>query len=99
MFTEALQHPVMIPDGGSLIFTGRKVALQLRDSETDPVAQLFIILGREKNVFKIGNRKYFSFRRVQTTPATIKIRWLKWKQMRRRMYSCKCCINRKPLLV
>lgn len=29
VFTEALQDPVMIPDGWSLIFTGRKVTLQL----------------------------------------------------------------------
>lgn len=29
VFTEPLQHPVMIPDGWSLIFTGRKVTLQL----------------------------------------------------------------------
>lgn len=48
VFTEALQHPVMIPDGGSLIFTGRKVTLQLRDTKTDPVAELFIMLGQKK---------------------------------------------------
>lgn len=52
MFTEALQHPVMIPDGGSLIFTGRKVTLQLRDTKTDPVAELFIVSGRKKKVLK-----------------------------------------------
>lgn len=35
VFTEALQNPVMIPDGGSFILTGRKVTLQLR--ETEPI--------------------------------------------------------------
>lgn len=29
VFAEALQNPVMIPDGRSLILTGRKVTLQL----------------------------------------------------------------------
>lgn len=33
VFAEALQNPVMIPDGGSLILTGCKVTLQLRETE------------------------------------------------------------------
>lgn len=31
VFTEALQHPVVIPDGRGLIFTRSKVALQLSE--------------------------------------------------------------------
>lgn len=35
VFTEALQNPVVIPDGGSLILTGRKVTLQLTKTQTN----------------------------------------------------------------
>lgn len=37
VFAEALQNPVVIPDGGSLILTGRKVTLQLTETQTNTV--------------------------------------------------------------
>lgn len=40
MLAEALQNPVVIPDGGSLILTGRKVTLQLRKTGTKTVMLL-----------------------------------------------------------
>lgn len=49
VFAEALQNPVVVPDGGSLILTGRKVTLQLRETEAEPV----ILLCEKGNAFQV----------------------------------------------
>lgn len=54
VFAEALQNPVVVPDGGSLILTGRKVTLQLRDAETNTV----ILLCEKGNVNSIPRKSF-----------------------------------------
>lgn len=58
VFAEALQNPVVVPDGGSLILTGRKVTLQLREAETNTV----ILLCEKGNINSIPRKKFLPYR-------------------------------------